>query len=358
MPTESEFGLIFCLECANEQVEERREPHIYKLKGRDVEIGADWHFACLKCGAISHIGPMLDASFRAVAEQTRCEDGLLTVDNLRSVRLRYGFKQSEMETLLGCGEKTWIRWERGKVVQSKPHDTEIRRMAGDPDYVAELMDRHGVANQTARAAIESARRRAIQKTGEILRKCGTEVPEDAIDRVVRTFREQASEAFTPSHEDEDPRQVIARHQRCFPVDVNAIAMDLGIRVYYDQGLGRDVSGRIERNAKLGGPSGYSIFINVREISERQRYTLAHEIAHFVMHKDLIGDGVTENAMHRGPFRDSDEREADAMAATIIMPENLIREAYRTHKAVGKMAELFGVSYDAMHIRLVKELKLA
>jgi len=154
---------------------------------------------------------------------------------------------------------------------------------------------------------------------------------------------------------QSPSDVIARHQNACPVDVEAIARDLGIAVAYDVSLGGNVSGKIVKDERASR-SGYAIYINAADNERRQRFTLAHEIAHFVLHRDLIGDGVVDSALYRSSLSDEHERQANRMAADMLLPAPLVRSRYRTEKALSRISAAFNVSEDAMRIRL-KELRL-
>src|SRR5271167_4485521 len=92
--------------------------------------------------------------------------------------------------------------------------------------------------------------------------------------------------------------VVEEHQDKLPIDVYAIARELQIEVYPEKGWPNDLSGRIERDTRFGGQSGYAIYINGDHAETRQRFTLAHEIAHFILHKDNIGDGIADDALYR------------------------------------------------------------
>jgi hypothetical protein len=82
---------------------------------------------------------------------------------------------------------------------------------------------------------------------------------------------------------------------------------------------------------------------------RRRFTIAHEVGHFVLHPARVrperGGHVTE-AMR------SEEREADAFAAELLMPEPLVRQAVLEQGAnASLLADRFQVSTKAMEIRL-------
>jgi predicted transcriptional regulator len=145
--------------------------------------------------------------------------------------------------------------------------------------------------------------------------------------------------------------VVARYQHRAPVDLERIARDLGIRVYREP-LGPQISGQIVRNAGYGGSTGFAISINSTDPPNRQRFTFAHELAHFILHRDLIETGVVDNAMYRSNLSDYYEVQANRLAADILMPVPLVRHFLaREGGNVQKLASLFGVSPQAMQIRL-------
>lgn len=151
---------------------------------------------------------------------------------------------------------------------------------------------------------------------------------------------------------EDYTRIIASFQTTAPVDVMGLAKAFGLSVFSDD-LGPGVSGMIVHRPDWNSPSGYSIVVNRKDSPTRQRFTTAHEIGHFVLHREQIKDGITENAMYRAEGLTSrQETEANQMAADILMPWNLIRQATLSGQhSVESLAKLFDVSVVAMSIRL-------
>jgi HTH-type transcriptional regulator/antitoxin MqsA len=74
---------------------------------------------------------------RAVA-QIRTEEGLLTPQDIRRIREKYGLSQARLESLLRTGPKTVVRWERGTVFQSAAADTLLRLLDDDPAILEAL----------------------------------------------------------------------------------------------------------------------------------------------------------------------------------------------------------------------------
>jgi len=149
----------------------------------------------------------------------------------------------------------------------------------------------------------------------------------------------------------NPLEIIKKHQSVFPVDVLKIAHEFKIKVYTSEGS-RTLSGKIVKDANLGGESGYAIFVNSEDHLFRQRFTIAHELAHFLLHTDAIGDGIVEDALYRSGLSNKQESEANKLAADILMPWHLIFDQMsKGQKTIKDLADVFQVSESAMAIRL-------
>jgi IrrE N-terminal-like domain len=150
---------------------------------------------------------------------------------------------------------------------------------------------------------------------------------------------------------EQDSSTIQRFQQSPPVNVVGIAAAFGLKVYHDD-LDSGISGKIIRDPTHGGTSGYSIVINASEASTRQRFTIAHEIGHYLLHRDKIGDGLVDDALYRSGLSTLEEVRANRLAAEILMPFDLIEQAIKKGaKNVQDLAALFRVSAQAMSVRL-------
>ena len=140
-----------------------------------------------------------------------------------------------------------------------------------------------------------------------------------------------------------------------PVNLEGMAEALGLTVDTNADLPDDASGRISRMP--ANPLQYKIEVNHRHSSRRKRFTLAHEISHYLLHRDQIGDGVTDSAMYRSRLSDYIETEANRLAAELIMPANLLRPVWRAgFRSLVDLCNRFDVSEEALRIRL-KQLRL-
>lgn len=151
-----------------------------------------------------------------------------------------------------------------------------------------------------------------------------------------------------------------------PVNVDKIAEHLGIKVAYKLVLDGSVGSiSFENDVAL-------VTINRIEntYEPRRRFTLAHEIAHYCLHKEADRNEFvdTRKTMSRkGSYWDIYESEANSFAAELLMPKKELikhgREIIETYlkkntvekmpvkEFVSEMAKLFEVSNPAMEYRL-------
>lgn len=136
-----------------------------------------------------------------------------------------------------------------------------------------------------------------------------------------------------------------------PIKVTPLAQRLGIRVF-GAPWPDEISGKIQRDAERGGDSGFAIFVNKSHSQTRRRFTVAHEIAHYVLHERQIGDGIFDDALYRSGLPHREEVQANELAADILMPKKRVIEMIEKNGSdVPYLAEQFDVSRQAMSIRL-------
>jgi len=149
----------------------------------------------------------------------------------------------------------------------------------------------------------------------------------------------------------EARAYIRRFQNTPPVNVREIAENLGLKVWEMSSLPTDVSGKLFLDEN-GGTSGFSIGVNAHEGYFRKRFTVAHELAHFLLHRNLIGNGIQDDALYRSGLSNQVETEANRLAADILMPYSLIERLQKEGvRSVDGLAAKLEVSSPAMKIRL-------
>ena len=144
----------------------------FQRDGQKREI-MDRRTVCRSCGQVSYVGAQISEHELAVAAAIRDIEGLLSATEIQNIRLKYRFKQTDMEQMLSTGPKTWTRWERGKVPQSKAADKLIRLIGEDPEIASRLMEIAGVINPEAEAMfaqieLDAKRRNRVSIRAEML----------------------------------------------------------------------------------------------------------------------------------------------------------------------------------------------
>ena len=111
---------------------------------------------------------------------------------------------------------------------------------------------------------------------------------------------------------------------------------------------------------------FVIHYNNQKPRTRQRFTIAHELAHFLVHREEI---VKNGHLARGKtsgYTNGKEAQANFLAAEILMPMDKIKEKVKEIKEtqgtndsvpIAKIAKEFEVSAQAMEIRLSRRYKI-
>jgi Zn-dependent peptidase ImmA (M78 family) len=151
------------------------------------------------------------------------------------------------------------------------------------------------------------------------------------------------------------RGIVEEFLQEYPVRLGALARRLGVPIKVAS-MKTGVSGQISRDG-----NGYLIRINRNEARERQRFTIAHELAHYLLHRELIDrspDGITDNVLYRSGAPETVEYEANRLAADLVMPMQLVQRRLDedfggvvTDATIEGLADAFEVSKAAMEIRL-------
>ncbi len=143
------------------------------------------------------------------------------------------------------------------------------------------------------------------------------------------------------------RRIFKKYNLTCPVDLHSLAKRLNIEVYETDDLPDRVSGVVTRLEDLKWVAS----INRRHTYGRRRFTLAHEIGHVVLnHCDVGFQIVIVKSESKLTLK---ERQADVFAAELLMPKHAFQNAYfnRGIKDPGELAKLFGVSKQAVEIRI-------
>ena len=137
----------------------------------------------------------------------------------------------------------------------------------------------------------------------------------------------------------------------FPVDVDSIAtlMDL---VVLEADFQDNISGMIKRE-EVRGQCKPVIFVNQNHHLNRQRFTIAHELGHYVKRKAEgrdLGQYVDHRDIDSSLGANDDERWANAFAAELLMPVDDFRRSAKANNDPFYLSGRYQVSEEAVRVR--------
>lgn len=139
-----------------------------------------------------------------------------------------------------------------------------------------------------------------------------------------------------------------------PVSLEYIANSVGVDYEY-RSMSDGTYGALTKVEDREGSQRFRITVNRDDTRVRQRFTFAHELAHYFLHAQQVPpDGIRENIFLRafnGNYSSEMEREANRLAAHILMPYTKIKAALEEGGSLVHLASIFDVSTQAMAIRL-------
>lgn len=146
-------------------------------------------------------------------------------------------------------------------------------------------------------------------------------------------------------------------------DIVALANKLGLKVYREDLMPYE-RGYLEHDPLYNTPSGFRIVVNENDDPAVQNFTIAHEIGHFLLHRDDAKRRKAHRADKSEPFSYLErqdvrqEAEANSFATQLLMPPNLFKPLHARFKgSISQLATAFFVSQKAVEIR-VRELGLS
>jgi putative zinc finger/helix-turn-helix YgiT family protein len=116
---------------------EVKEVKSAKYRDEVVEIQTTL-FRCDSCKEGFVTPQQMREHVRAVKNEVRKRHGLLSPERIVEIRQKLKLTQSDLESALGTGPKMVVRWESGKVIQSRGHDTMLRLLEREPSILKSL----------------------------------------------------------------------------------------------------------------------------------------------------------------------------------------------------------------------------
>jgi Zn-dependent peptidase ImmA (M78 family) len=133
-----------------------------------------------------------------------------------------------------------------------------------------------------------------------------------------------------------------------PIDPFRISRRIGLDVVEVELKGSTVGALVKKHGRSP-----RIVVNARDHVNRRRFTCAHELGHYIRYSDDAEEyeriTYRNELSSRGTY--PEEVYANEFAACLLMPELEVRRLCVEQAFAWEMAELFGVSREAMRFRL-------
>jgi Zn-dependent peptidase ImmA (M78 family) len=133
-----------------------------------------------------------------------------------------------------------------------------------------------------------------------------------------------------------------------PIPVHEIAELSGVNVVF-----ADFGKHAEAVAGFCDFKARRLYVNAKDALVRQSFTIAHELGHWVLHRDVfLRDPSRYPVLPRFAEPDQNdplEKEANKFAACLLVPSRLLSPVKGA--PVAKLAEVFGVSRTMMEFRV-------
>jgi len=126
-----------CPECGTPMREKRGKLKL-PVNGEEITVPEATHLSCPKCQEVVLRADDARRLRHRALEIYRGKYGLLSAEEIRSIRERFGLTQAELARLLRLGGNTISRWEAGRNVQTAAMDMllrMIRDLPGSLDYL-------------------------------------------------------------------------------------------------------------------------------------------------------------------------------------------------------------------------------
>jgi HTH-type transcriptional regulator / antitoxin MqsA len=365
--------LNLCPICYEGQLTEKTGDHKIKVKDgervREIVVkDLQWR-ECENCG--ERFFDNVNAEKIEVARYRAL--GLLSPEDLKTIRNELGFSQTEMADFLKVGSKSYCRWENGSLMQSKSMDALIRYA-----YADRQRERVRTERVKRAATYLSVLRKADPGTGKDdlpLAAHSSDVSPKEIKEIGKKYSGRNTDLMN------EVVEIVAENLDLNPEDIaEALLLETGVRgtvptaekkvldylglkmVAYDfvgDVLFVPKSDKQDVRALLSF-SDKTIAVQKQLLSKptRLKFSIFHEVGHFVLPEHLDAFYVCSGDDLGYRARSEKEAEANRFAANMVFQVSLFsQEANKlplSCDTLTSIAKKYGASFEATGRRYVEE----
>lgn len=143
-----------CSMCGSTSVTQHVETEKIAYKKSFLQVPMHYSL-CADCGHEFVPAEQIKINDKAVLAAKRTADGLLSPEEIYSIREALGLTQAQAAEAFGGGRNAFSKYERGEVAQSEPMDKLLRLVSRMPGLLQELI---GAAQGVSEASSNSAKK--------------------------------------------------------------------------------------------------------------------------------------------------------------------------------------------------------
>jgi len=126
-----------CPVCGTGSIKVEKKPETFEYKDQTLTLELTV-YSCDVCGEGFFDNEEMRKQQRVIKDFQRKVDRLLTSEEIKQIRNKYGLSQRELACILGIAEKSIAKYEAGFVAQSKAMDNLLRVIEKFPDVLKYL----------------------------------------------------------------------------------------------------------------------------------------------------------------------------------------------------------------------------
>ena len=133
---------VICAVCGRNDARLVQRPYEGLYNQMPIRLESVEMYDCAACGEAVFTPEQAAEVSRRVKSAARERLNLLSPESIVDIRKRCNLSQEELERLFGLGQKVVVRWEKGRVLQSKTADVLLRLLDRNPAIIEEMRQIH------------------------------------------------------------------------------------------------------------------------------------------------------------------------------------------------------------------------
>ena len=137
-----------------------------------------------------------------------------------------------------------------------------------------------------------------------------------------------------------------------PVNISRVSKNLGCELELVDFDPKNISARV---IKKSSDPKYTIQIARGKDIKRQRFSIAHEIAHIILHDQDDAENefveLRRSPLNYKPDELYNETQANMFAAALLLPKKEVISVWNSTKDIEEVADIFNISKEVVYNRL-------